>query len=219
VVLANYSGVAGGGALDVPGAGLAAPGAAPSDQALLARVRKGDREAAAELVRRHEGLIRRRVRGKMGVLPEMRRIFDSLEVLSSVSRRLDGYVRQGRVRSRTVRGMHELLCRIVDATVADKQRQFLRTAEARADARPVEEIAGSVDEPMSRPRSDEFNALVANAMKRLRSDVDRQILALRLAGAEHDLIAAYTGLTPAAVRKRFQAMRELFHELFGEGAL
>jgi hypothetical protein len=72
------------------------PGAAAPDfDALLARMRAGDRDAAAAFVTRYGTRIRRRLRGKMS--PSIRRLFDSQELMSTVARRLDAFVRSGRL--------------------------------------------------------------------------------------------------------------------------
>lgn len=56
---------------------------APSFQDFVARLRQGDREAAAELVRRYEPLVRREVRARLRS-PSLVRMFDSLDISQSV---------------------------------------------------------------------------------------------------------------------------------------
>ena len=64
-------------------------------ESLLHRMRAGDRHAAAEFVTKYGPRIRRRVRARMN--PSMRRIFDSEELLSTMARRLDQFVHEGRM--------------------------------------------------------------------------------------------------------------------------
>src|ERR1051325_8138362 len=54
---------------------------------LLERMKRGDRVAAAEFIADNASRIRRRFRGKLG--PDVRRLFDSQDLVSTVSRRLD----------------------------------------------------------------------------------------------------------------------------------
>src|SRR5262245_35944565 len=53
---------------------------------LLARVRRGDEAALAQLVARYEGIVRRAARNLLG--PSMRPYLDSLDVVQSVHRSL-----------------------------------------------------------------------------------------------------------------------------------
>ena len=55
----------------------------PSFRELIGRVRRGDQQAAAELVRRYEPAIRRAVRFRL-TDPRLRRTCDSLDVCQSV---------------------------------------------------------------------------------------------------------------------------------------
>src|SRR5262245_43990251 len=66
---------------------------------LLARMRAGDRQAAAVFITRYESKIRRRVRGKLSL--SMRRIFDSQDIVSTLGRRLDLYVRSGKLEAQS----------------------------------------------------------------------------------------------------------------------
>ncbi len=60
---------------------------------LIAQVRAGDPEAAAELVSRHESAVRRFVRFRL-VHPRMRSLFDSMDICQSVMASF--FVRGGR---------------------------------------------------------------------------------------------------------------------------
>src|SRR5688572_28295557 len=77
-----------------------------SPDSQLGRIRGGDREAAAEFVRLNEALLRRRYRHKLG--SALRRIVDSEDLVSTVSRRLDAYVLSGRVRAVTLQQLWAL---------------------------------------------------------------------------------------------------------------
>ena len=60
---------------------------------LIARMRAGDRAAAAAFITQYGDRVRRRVSGKLS--PAMRRLFDSQEIMSTVARRLDHCVSGG----------------------------------------------------------------------------------------------------------------------------
>ena len=65
------------------------PGGAALPADLLARIRAGDRDAAAAFLDRYGPLVRRRVRGKLG--QQMRRVFDSQDLWSTLARRFDRF--------------------------------------------------------------------------------------------------------------------------------
>jgi DNA-directed RNA polymerase specialized sigma24 family protein len=89
-------------------------------EGLVSRMRAGDRGAVAEFVREYGPLIRRRVRSKLGTA--VRRLFDSEDLLSTVSRRLDRVVAQGQLSSSSVDQFMGLVHRITEHAVIDKVR-------------------------------------------------------------------------------------------------
>ncbi|MFM9994440.1 MAG: hypothetical protein ACKVU4_01420, partial [Phycisphaerales bacterium] len=64
-------------------------------EALLQRMRRGDRAAAGEFVNRYGSRLLRRIRSKLS--QPMRRVFDSVDILSTLARRLDRFVSSGQL--------------------------------------------------------------------------------------------------------------------------
>jgi len=62
--------------------------------------------------------------------PAIRRLFDSLEILSTVSRRLDLYVMSGRLTASTEAQLWELVFKMADNALVDKARGFRETLRA-----------------------------------------------------------------------------------------
>jgi hypothetical protein len=71
------------------------------------RMRRGDRAAVAEFLAAPGPAIRARVRHKLG--RRVRRVFDSEDILSTVSRRLDGLVADRRLEASEARQMWALI--------------------------------------------------------------------------------------------------------------
>lgn len=179
--------------------------ASPDASELLARMRAGDREAACLFVSEFGEVIRRRVRGKLG--RGMRRLFDSQEILSTLSRRLDRYVRDGQVRAGDTPQLWGLVFKMVDAALVDKARVYsrLRGIEgedsefARSALRKFHEKENQGDEGVEL----EIDA----AFRCLRSDADRELLAMWLNDVPFTQIAALLNTTPDAARQRWKSIR------------
>ena len=84
---------------------------------LVRRMRSGDRDAAAEFISRYDSRIRRRIRGKLG--PAMRRLFDSQDIVSTLGRRLDLYVRSGRLEAVSGDQLWSLIMKMAEHGVID----------------------------------------------------------------------------------------------------
>src|SRR5262249_29722926 len=81
-------------------AGKGRPDPSAHLRALLLRMRRGDRHAAAEFVVENADSIRRRFRRRIS--GSVRRLFDSADLVSTVARRLDGIVGRGRLAAGSV---------------------------------------------------------------------------------------------------------------------
>lgn len=185
---------------------------------LLTRMRSGDREAAAEFLDRFGSRIRRRVRGKLG--PGMRRLFDSQEILSTLGRRLDQFVRSGRLRAESAPELWSLVFTIAENALVEKSR-VLRALEAReGEDSPLAHRMLSRLRDVEARSEDGPEIELDRALSVLEPGIDREILSLWLTGHQHNHIAESLGLAPTAVRKRWQKIRERLRELFepGEGA-
>ena len=160
----------------------------------------------AEFLRQYGPMMRRRIRGKLGT--QMRRVFDSEDIFSTVSRRLDRFIRSGRLNASTAPQMWALMFKMADAAVVDKVRITTRMNR-------ITEVdqSGRKDEiPRPAPINHECRMDLERAFALLKSDQDRQILSLWLSGARHDVIAEAVGLTHATTRKRWQSIRRRLRE-------
>jgi RNA polymerase sigma factor (sigma-70 family) len=189
------------------------PPAADGD--LLRRLRAGDREAAAEFVRRFGPRLRRRIRSRLG--PRMRRIFDSQDILSTLSRRLDAFVQRGQVRVRSERQLWAFLLRMAQNAAIDKQRVIRRLQAVEGEDSPVaialaRRLAGAAAPPESGLDGDNATGEIERALSLLDDPIDREILSMWLAGHAHTVTAEAVGLSAAAVRKRWQSIRATLRE-------
>jgi DNA-directed RNA polymerase specialized sigma24 family protein len=184
---------------------------------LVRRMRSGDRQAAAEFMVEYGPLLRRRVRGKLGAA--MRRLFDSQEILSTVGRRLDRYVRVGGLEAESPGQLLQLVFRMAEGAVVDKVRVFKRLERVEGED---SQFAQRISSRLHDADADTPDGAVINldaAMRSLTSDIDRQILSMWLNGTQHSVIAWDLGMTPAAVRQRWKTIRDRLKESLQLGAL
>lgn len=168
---------------------------------LMERVRGGDQQAAAELVRRYEPEVRRFIRFRLSS-PALRRTMDSLDICQSVMYRFFVEVSEGRVELKEPRQLAALL-----VTMA-RNKLYDRVREAQADCRdarrlaPGDEALGQVaagdDTPSEHLAAEEILAAVSERL----SEDERYLVAQRMSGRAWDDIARELGSTPDAVRKR-----------------
>lgn len=182
------------------------PDAALDDVArLLARMRNGDREAAAVFLTRYGSRIRRRIRGKL--TPSMRRIFDSQEILSTLGRRLDMYVRDARLEAADEGQLWALVLRMASNAVVDKARVFRRLESAEEEDGPF------ARELLRRMRDGELRGAdggeieLERALGKVEEGTDRTILTLWLADHGQAEIGQIIGMSAAAVRQRWKTIR------------
>lgn len=168
---------------------------------LVERMRAGDRVAAAEFLVRYESRLRRRIRGKLS--QPMRRIFDSLEIMSTLGRRLDRFVGSGRLRAVNEDQFWALLQRMATNAVTDKARRFRRLEALEG----VDGPAGRAARAAARPIAD-HDVDLEQALQGVADPEDRRILGLWLEGHTAPDIAERVGLSHDAVRKRWQRIRE-----------
>jgi DNA-directed RNA polymerase specialized sigma24 family protein len=184
---------------------------------LLSRMREGDREAASAFVSRFGDLIRRRVRGKLGT--GMRRVFDSQEILSTVSRRLDRYVMDKHLHAVSEPQLWSLLFRMIDAALVDKARAYRRLRHVEGeDSEFASAFLNRMNE-RDRASSEGGEIELEAAFRSLKSDVDREILAMWLNDHTHVRIAEEIESTPEAVRQRWRSIREHLRTQVLSGAL
>lgn len=179
---------------------------------LLQQMRAGDREAAAVFITRFGARIRRRIRGKLS--PAMRRIFDSQDILSTLGRRLDLFVRSGRLAAASEPQLWALVFRMAENAVVDKGRVFRRLQRVEDEEGLFAQEVSSRLRHAERRRDAGAEIEIERALNLFADRVDRQILSLWLVGTPQTVIAGYVNLAPTAVRKRWQKIRSELQERF-----
>lgn len=174
----------------------------------LAAIRAGDREAAARFLDQVAPLLRRRLRRKLG--NPLRRLFDSQDLMATVARRFDRYVATSDIRAEHPAQLFTLVQRIADAAVSDKARI---AARIRASELPGADPAHLARDAETGP--DERGPSISEVIDAVPDAIDREILSLWMTGRTHEVIASVLGMEPAAVRKRWQRLRERLRERFG----
>ncbi len=184
--------------------------------ALLDRMRAGDRQAAATFLSRFGARIHRRVSGKLG--SAMRRLFDSQEIMSTVARRLDQFVRAGRVEAGSIGELWSLVVQIADHSLAEKARVFRALERREGEDGPFADLVRQRMRAAEIRASDGPEIEVDRALRHLSDPCDREILSLWLTGHSHVQTAELMGMAPTAIRKRWQGIREQLRNYF-EGQL
>lgn len=179
-------------------------------EALLVRMRSGDRQAVGEFVDRYGSRIRRRVRAKLS--PSMRRIFDSQEMLSTLARRLDQFVRDRRMTADNQARLWALVGRISDNALIDKARLFKRISALESPDGPAQYERGLAFTASDPSTPVEQTVQLDQLVAWISDDRDKQILTLWLHDVSLGTIAEYLQMSPAAVRKRWQLIRERLRE-------
>ena len=171
---------------------------------LLIRMREQDRGAVAEFIEAYGTLIRRRVRSKLS--PTMRRVFDSLDVLSSLARRLDVVVAKGQLRAMTEGQFFSFVNQVAENAIVDQARLVRRLQRVEA---PDGEVAHLMrrrlldgDEAPS-IREDELARVIGSVP----TEADRDMVFLWMNGRSLKSIGETLGLTHAAARQRWRTLR------------
>jgi len=197
------------------------PSSPDSFQALIARVRAGDEQAAAELVRRYEPAIRRAARVRL-VDTRLNRLLDSMDICQSVMASFFVRAALGQFELETPDQLLRLLARMARNKLAGQvkglgaaRRDFRRAEVAQGDCDGVSEggaerIAGRGPTPS---RDLAARELLDEALRRL-SPEERRILECREQGGQWAQVAAELGSSPEAIRKRLaRAVDRVAHEL------
>ncbi|MFM9996166.1 MAG: hypothetical protein ACKVU4_10235, partial [Phycisphaerales bacterium] len=154
----------------------------------------------------------RRIRSKLS--QPMRRVFDSVDILSTLARRLDRFVSSGQLGATTENQLWSLLQRMAEHAVVDKARVFRRLQSVEA------EDSGFARTMLARLRSVEHKSEDApeveidRALRSLHDPKDQTILTLWLMGTPHAATAEQVGLSAAAVRQRWAGIRSRLRREF-----
>ena len=175
--------------------------------ALVVQLRRGDANAAHELVRRYESIIRVAVRARCG--PELRRQFDSMDVCQSVFASFFIRVATGAFELRQPKQLVALLTKMAQNKLNMRTRGHFRE---RRDIR--RQLALAVDQfaissrwpgPVQQVAGRDLLEHVLNAMS---PDI-RSIAMLRIGEASWSEIASTMGGTAEGRRKQFERAVEL----------
>jgi RNA polymerase sigma-70 factor (ECF subfamily) len=180
---------------------------------LIRRIRAGEEQAAAELVRRYEPAIRRVVRVHLRD-PRLRRVLDSMDVCQSVLATFFVRANLGQYELDSPESLLKLLATIARNKLSN---QANRQQAARRDLRR-DQVLSDRDALLEDPRSDPGEQAAARELlekvrERL-SDDERRLAEQRGRGDSWAEIAAANAGTPEGVRKKLaraveRAMREL----------
>jgi RNA polymerase sigma-70 factor (ECF subfamily) len=177
---------------------------------LLARVRAGEEQAAAEVVRLYEREIRREVRLRLRD-SRLRRLFDSMDICQSVLASLFGCLAEGKYQ---VERPDQLLKLLVGMTRNKLAFQVRKQRAGRRDHRRLEgveldQLAAAGDSPSCLA---EGRDLLEEVRRRL-TDLERRLLELRTQGRDWGQIAAELGGTADACRMQYaRSLRRLARE-------
>jgi RNA polymerase sigma-70 factor (ECF subfamily) len=172
-----------------------------SFQDLIQRVRNRDEAAAAELVQRYEGSIRRVVRYQLHDR-RLRRVFDSMDVCQSVLATFFRRVADGQFDLDHAEQLIQLLVRIAYNKVAQQAR---RQYTKRRDVRRLEGAQFFADEKAGPAREPSDQLAVSELLERFHerlSEEEWQLATERAAGRAWPEIAAELGGSSEALRKR-----------------
>jgi RNA polymerase sigma-70 factor (ECF subfamily) len=170
-------------------------------QALIGRVRAGDDEAAAELVRRYEPMVRRAARVRLAD-PRLGRVLDSMDICQSVMASFFVRAALGQYELNTPDQLLKLLATMARNKLANHAHG---QRAARRDFRRVEgdgdEAAAVAGRGATPSRLVSARELLEEARARF-SDAERRLLEQRQDGENWVEIAAAEGASPEALRKK-----------------
>ncbi len=174
---------------------------------LTQRMRDGDREAVGELIERYGDRIRYHV--SLRLSPGMRRVYDSLDVVGSLSRRLDHAVRCGQVDFPNERALWSYLKTVAEHVVIDHARVCRRFERVERDEKA---IATRLLFESQRDRSGSSGAgdqeWLERVMALIDEPTDRFILCAWLADRPHTQTAVSLGVTAQYVRTRWSRLKD-----------
>lgn len=188
----------------------------PPIAALLERMRRGDRSAASEFVLAYGPLIRGRFRNRLS--PRMRSYFDSLDLVSTVARRLDQYIASHEVDCQSPGQLFGLVFDIARASCVDKHRVLARLDRTEGPDSPVADaLRQRLRSPGGR-RATEAPFELDTLLRKLPDPEDAELVLLWLDDRTFDEIGASLGMSGDAAKKRWYRLRTVLHSLLTEMA-
>jgi RNA polymerase sigma factor (sigma-70 family) len=180
----------------------------------LRRIRAGDEQAAAELVRQYEPLIRREVRLRLDD-QRLRRLFDSMDVCQSVLASFFLRTAAGEYDLESPAQLIKLLVKMAHnkvASAARREHRQLRDSR-RAHAEGGTELAGVADDSPSPSELIAGKELLSQLQQRLSTE-ERQLVELRGDGLSWADVASRLGGTAQARRMQLaRALKRVGREL------
>jgi RNA polymerase sigma-70 factor (ECF subfamily) len=186
-------------------------------QTLLNRVRAGDQQAAAELVRRYQPALHRTIHARLRDR-QLRRLLDSMDICQSVLFDFFGRVTAGEYAVSTPEELLKLLAVMARNHLINQalHQQAKRRDHRRLAAGPVEQW--QVTDRGSSPSQHVAAQELAQKARELLTPEERQLLELRGQGQEWADIARQVGKTPEALRKHLgRALARVAQALGVEG--
>jgi RNA polymerase sigma-70 factor (ECF subfamily) len=169
--------------------------------ALMRRVRAGDEQAAAELVRRYEPAVRRAIRYRL-TDARLRRVCDSLDVCQAVLGSFFVRAAAGQYDLDTPEQLHKLLVVMARNKLAKQahRQQATRRDHRRQSGLPLEEH--QLADPQPSPSWQVAARELLQELYRRLAPEERRLAELRNEGRDWAEIAAQVGGSPEALRKR-----------------
>jgi RNA polymerase sigma-70 factor (ECF subfamily) len=167
----------------------------------IRRIRAGDQEAAVDLVREYEPLIRREVKLRLHD-PNLRRVLDSVDISQSVLRSFFVRVAAGQFDLDRREDLLNLLLRMAQNKVIDQARRRQRRAEVdnvAADPEALDRVAALAAPP---ERAVLAQDLLRTVLRRL-PPREHRIAELRGLGATWPQVARELSGSAEALRKQF----------------
>lgn len=176
---------------------------AKSAEELLVRMRSGDRVAVGEFMHCFGAMVRLRYRRRLS--SNTRRLCDSLDIMSTLTRRLDRVVARRALQADSPAQLWALVFRIADGALADGVRVAARSALSGQE----DDVLATLGAKLS-PAGDavERSELLERLGSLLLDPTDERILQLWVRGSSHAEIAEQLMLSGEVVRKRWQRLRE-----------
>ena len=169
---------------------------------LINSVRRGDEQAAAELVRRYESELRVLARVRL-TDPSLRRVVDSMDICQSIMANFFVRAAAGQFDLETPEQLLALLATMVRNKATDRVRSEQRDRRdvRRVAKTSVEELG--LQETQKTPGSLVAHQEMLNMVRNQLSDEENEIAKHRLNGCSWEEIAQHIGGTSEAIRKRF----------------
>lgn len=170
---------------------------------LMHRIRRGDQEAARELVETYEPEIRRAARLRMTDV-RMRRLVDSVDICQSVFGRFFSGADSGQPPDiQTPQQLMAFLTKMTRNRVIDEHRRNTAQKRAKSAMTPAEQSVELIDQSPGPKTLTELKDELDKIRAKLTPE-ELQLLDQRNGGASWEEVAETSGQTPECVRKQLE---------------